>query len=178
MCAIIQLSGLVLECPTLSETEYFGLMWTWDISEIECTAAVNGCFVVWRMLLILGTVQLRDATLCDTIYYLVSFAVFGVGHTADAGTKSASAAMWLWTNSWVCLDCLWVIFGNNILFVGAYVLAAEDADGAAQGERWCMRQIVAPAAFLAAEADHFDGFRLKPPQIPYCPTREQPPMSV
>lgn len=83
--------------------------------------------------------------------------------------QSAPAAMWLWTNSWVCLECLWVIFGSNILFAGAYVLAAEDADGAAQGERWCMQQIVAPAAFLAAEADNSDGFRLKAPQIPSPP---------
>lgn len=64
------------------------------------------------------------------------------------------------------------------MFAGAYVLAAEDADGAAQGEGWCMQQIVAPAAFLAAEADNSDGFRLKAPQIPSRPTREQPPMSV
>lgn len=83
--------------------------------------------------------------------------------------QSAPAAMWLWTNSWVCLECLWVIFGSNILFAGAYVLAGEDADGAAQGERWCMQQIVAPAAFLAAEADNSDGFRLKAPQIPPPP---------
>lgn len=41
-----------------------------------------------------------------------------------------------------------------------------------------MQQIVAAAAFLAAEADNSDGFRLKAPQIPSRPTREQPPVSV
>lgn len=72
----------------------------------------------------------------------------------------------------------WSNFWNQHLVCGICSSSADDAESAAQGERWCMQQIVAAAAFLAAEADNSDGFRLKAPQIPSRPTREQPPVSV
>lgn len=66
------------------------------------------------------------------------------------------------------VEFVWIVFEQFLetipCLLGADVLSAEDADGAAQGERWCMQQIVVPAAFLATEADNPDGFRLKPPQ--------------
>lgn len=101
---------------------------------------------------------------CNTKYYCLSPPV---GHRADAGTIHECCNV-LQANSLFGLflettSCLW----------DSCVLPAEDAESAAQGERWCMQQIVA-----AAEAGNSDGFRLKAPQIPSRPTCEQPPVSV
>lgn len=93
-------------------------------------------------------------------------------------------------------DFVWIVSVTNCFFlknlqficklvcVRVCVLAAQHADGAAQGERGCMQQIIVTAqplpqtTLFVTEADNSDGFRLKPPQIPSHPAREPPPMSV
>lgn len=84
--------------------------------------------------------------------------------------QSTSAAMCYKLT--VCLAGFLVLFLETTSCLwDLCVPSAEDAGSAAQGERWCMQQIVAAAALPAAEADNSDGFRLKAPQIPSRPTR-------